>query len=104
MDADNYFKVFKAWGLLLILCLLKFSNFFISVDSQYAFVINSVISGEYLPMGAATNSIDILFTLKNGCKDNGFGISLCKLPDSDLTICQTTIRALPHFLLFCDAF
>ena len=27
-----------------------------------------------------------------GCKDNGFGISLCKLPDSDLTICQTTIR------------
>ena len=41
MDADNYFKVFKAWGLLLILSLLKFSNFFISVDSQYAFVINS---------------------------------------------------------------
>ena len=37
MDADNYFKVFKAWGLLLILCLLKFSSFFISVDSQSAF-------------------------------------------------------------------
>ena len=37
MDADNYFKVFKAWGLLLILSLLKFSSFFISVDSQYAF-------------------------------------------------------------------
>ena len=96
MDADNYFKVFKAWGLLLILSLLKFSNFFISVDSQYAFVINSSYQWR-IPANGCCHEL-------YGCKGNGFGISLCKLPDSDLTICQTTIRALPHFLLFCDAF
>lgn len=39
-----------------------------------------------------------------GCKGNGFGISLCKLPDSDLTICQTTIRALPPFYCFATLF
>ena len=95
MDADNYFKVFKAWGLLLILSLLKFSNFFISVDSQYAFVINSSYQWR-IPANGCCHEL-------YGCKDNGFGISLCKLPDSDLTICQTIIRE-PSFLLFCDAF